>query len=287
MLPNFFVIGAAKCGTTSLAYYLGQHPEIHISPVKEPRFFAAPDPRHPFPGRRIGTLAEYEALFDADAPMRGEASAAYSQHPWRPGVAGRIHDLVPDARFVYLVGDPIRRVESHYMQTVAEEGEIRPIAAALGDIEEPRHPAICPGRYAQQLEQYLAHFAQERILVVDRDDLQQRRSATLSSVFSFLGVDPGYDSPAFVQVHNLSSSHRRLSSGLYGRLRSKQLRSALRILPHSLRDPLLASLRRTLAREVPRPSLEADLRARLEEHFEPEVTRLRQLTGKHFVGWSV
>ena len=224
MLPNFFVIGAAKCGTTSLALYLAEHREIHLSPVNEPRFFAAPDPLRPFPGRRIGELAEYEALFASSAPLRGEVCGAYSQHPWRPGVARRIHRLVPEARFVYLVGDPIRRVESHYIQTVAEEGETRPIAEALGAIEDPMHPAICPGRYAQQLDQYLAVFGQERVLVVDQDDLRARRRETLSAIFAFLGVDPAYGSPVFTQTLNRSADHRQLSSGIYGRLRASRLR---------------------------------------------------------------
>jgi hypothetical protein len=287
VLPNFFVIGAAKCGTTSLALYLAQHREIHLSPVNEPRFFAAPDPRRPFPGRRIGELAEYEALFASNAPLRGEVCGAYSQHPWRPGVARRIHELVPQARFLYLVGDPIRRVESHYVQTVAEEGETRPIAEALGEIEDPMHPAICPGRYAQQLDQYLAVFGQERVLVVDQDDLLARRRETLSTIFAFLGADPAYDSPAFEQTLNRSAEHRRLSHGLYGRLRASRLRSALRPLPAPLRAQVLDPLRRLLARQIVRQAVDEPLRTRLEAHFEPEVARLRELTGKPFAGWSI
>jgi hypothetical protein len=287
VLPNFFVIGAAKCGTTSLSLYLAQHPEIHLPSVIEPRFFAAPDPDRPFPGRRVGVLSEYEALFATDAPLRGEVCGAYSQHPWRPGVAGRIHALVPDARFVYLVGDPVKRVESHYVQTVAEEREMRPIAQALGDIERPEHPAVCPGRYAQQLEQYLLHFSSDRMLVVDQDDLLSSRAETLSSIFSFLGVDAGFRSVAFTQTRNRSADHRQLSSGLYGRLRAGRLRAAMRTLPPSLRDPLLRPLRRGLAREIARPTLDAALRTRLQAHFAPEVARLRQLTGKSFAGWSV
>jgi Sulfotransferase domain len=287
VLPNFFVIGAAKCGTTSLAAYLAQHPEIHVSPVKEPRFFARAESGHPFPGRRVGSRAEYEALFDSDAPARGEASAAYSQHPRRAGVAARIRELIPDARFIYLVGDPIRRVESHYVQTVAEEGEERPIAEVLGNIEDPCHPAICPGRYAQQLHQYLSLFPEDQLLVIDRDELLEHRGPTLSEVFAFLGVDPDYESAAFAQTHNRSADHRNISSGLYGRLRRGPLRAAIRAVPPSLREPVLRRLRQALADEVSRPLLERSLRARLEAEFAPEVTRLRELTGKRFAGWSI
>lgn len=287
MLPNFFVIGAAKCGTTSLALYLGLHPEVHISPVNEPRFFAEPDPLRPFPGRRVGDLSEYESLFDSSSPLRGEVCGSYSQHPWRPGVPQRIHELVPEARFVYVVGDPIKRIESHYMQTVAEEGEARSLNAAIGDIEDPQNPAVCPGRYAYQAEQYLAMFPEDRMLVVDRNDLQSKRLQTLSSIFSFLGVAADYHDPEFGQMHNRSSDHRRLSSGLYGRLRQSSMRTAVRALPPTIRKSLLEPVRRALTDEVPRPLLDDGVRARLEGYFRPEVERLRLLTGKSFDGWSV
>jgi Sulfotransferase family len=287
MLPHFFVIGAAKCGTTSLSSYLAEHPGIQLSRLNETRFFTLEDPDRPFPGTRVAGLSDYEALFDAERLVRGEVCGAYSQHPWRPGVAARIHGLVPDARFVYLVGDPVRRVESHYIQTVAEEGETRPIATALGDIEIDDHPAVCPGRYAQQLEQYLTLFPRERILVVDRDELLGAREQTLSEIFSFLGIDPTFRSDAFSQTRNLSADHRRLSSGLYGRLRSGRMRHGLTALPPPLRERLVGRARRTLAAEIPRPTLEPGLRSRLEEHFAPEVARLREMTGKSFAGWSV
>ncbi len=287
MLPNFFVIGAAKCGTTSLAFYLGLHPDIHISPINEPRFFTAPDPLRPFPGRRVGDLSEYESLFDSDASLRGEICGSYSQHPWRPGVPRRIHELVPEARFVYIVGDPIKRVESHYMQAVAEEGETRSIDAVLGDIEDPQHPAICPGRYARQVDRYLAEFPGERMLIVDQDDLLHRRRSTLSSIFLFLGVDADYWSAEFDLTRNRSSDHRRLSSGLYGRLRKSGIRTAVRAMPSSVRAPMLKPVRRALAGRVTRPLLDVALRARLEDHFRPEVERLRALTGKPFDGWSL
>jgi hypothetical protein len=66
MLPTFFVIGAAKCGTTSFDRYLAAHPEIHMSPIKEPRFFAEERPDRPFRGKRIGDLETYERLLESD-----------------------------------------------------------------------------------------------------------------------------------------------------------------------------------------------------------------------------
>ena len=82
----------------------------------------------------MASRAQYERLFETPAPLRGEASPSYSQYPRRRGVPERIHALVPEARFIYLVGDPIRRIVSHYMQRVAAEGERRPFPEALGEL---------------------------------------------------------------------------------------------------------------------------------------------------------
>ena len=109
-MPNLFIIGAAKCGTTSLHCYLDLHPEISMSRIKEPRFFACPE--GPREERAITDRNRYLALFEAGKKIRGEASPAYSQHPAVSGVPGRIAMESPDAKFIYLVRDPIERIES-------------------------------------------------------------------------------------------------------------------------------------------------------------------------------
>jgi hypothetical protein len=125
------------------------------------------------------------------------------------------------------------------------------------------------------------------MLVVDQNDLQIRRLQTLSSIFLFLGVAADYQNVEFEQVRNRSSDHRRLSSGLYGRLRQSSLRTAVRALPPPVRTSLLKPVRRALADKVPRPLLDEGVRTRLKDYFRPEVERLRALTGKSFDGWSI
>src|SRR4051794_21023487 len=105
LLPNFFIIGAGKAGTTSLHAYLKLNPAIHMSKVKEPNFFTAPDPARPHANGQMTDPEQYRAMFVTDKPLRGESSTSYTLHPLRPGVPERIHALVPDARFVYLVRD--------------------------------------------------------------------------------------------------------------------------------------------------------------------------------------
>lgn len=284
MLPNFFVIGAAKCGTTSLAFYLQAHPEIHLSPVKETRYFAAPDPHKPFGGPRIGRRREYEALFESSAPARGEASPAYSQHPWRAGVPERIHALIPGARLVYLVGDPIKRLVSHYRQALAHTGETQTLAQIL---EQPDHPFLCAGRYALQLERYLEVFPREQLLVIDQDQLLHERRRALERVFDFLHVSPDFWSAEFELMRNRGSEHRVLSRGPYARLRASALHGALGALPDRLRRGLVSSARRALAPAVGELALDSSQREHLEACYRPEAARLREITGQSFSGWSL
>ena len=284
MLPNFFVIGAAKCGTTSLSAYLQCHPEVHMAAIKETRFFAAPDPRRPFGGPRVERLGDYEALFDSQAAARGEASPAYSQHPWRAGVPERIHALVPEARFIYLVGDPVKRLVSHYRQAVAQTGERGTLAQI---VEQPEHPFLCAGRYALQLERYLELFSPEQMLVVDQDELLRERRSALKRIFGFLQVHPDFWSEAFEQERNRGSEHRRVSSGAYGRLRASAARRVIDALPAEARAKLVGTVRRAIAPPVGEVALEPSLRRRLEDRYRPEALRLRAITGQAFAGWSV
>lgn len=102
MRPNLVVIGAAKCGTTSLHEYLNAHPQIAMSREKELDFFVAEK-------NWSRGLDWYEAQFE-DAPIRGESSVSYAAFPEYQGVPERIVRALPDARVIYLVRDPVERV---------------------------------------------------------------------------------------------------------------------------------------------------------------------------------
>jgi hypothetical protein len=288
MLPTFFVIGAAKCGTTSLDHYLAQHPEIHMSPIKEPRFFVEVRPDRRFTGDNyIGDPAEYERLFESDAGVRGETTPSYSMYPYHEGVPARIHALVPDAKIVYIVGDPVKRVVAQWMQGVAFGSQKRALADALRELDRPEHPLVCPGRYATQVQRYLDFFPAERIKVIDQDVLRADRRAALHDAFSFLEVDPDYWDPEFEVVRNVAKDHREVRTGLAGRVRTSRLRRVTDPLPPRARTALIQTTRRIVARKVERPTLEPELQTRLEEIYGPEAERLRTLTGEAFASWSV
>ncbi len=276
-LPNLVVIGAQKCGTSSLHYYLGQHPQIWMSKDKELRFFVAEHnwPRGP---------DWYRSHFVTSADVRGESSPQYSDYPRLSGVPARMHRLIPNARLIYLLRDPVDRILSHYIHSYAIRNEHDSLSDALmmsaGD-----NPYLNRSRYHVQLLQYLAFYEQKDILIVASEDLRDRRDATLADVFRFLGVDANFTSPNFRRLKHQSSEKRRLS--WRGR--------ALHDVSYKHMNPLSPAVQRLLTRwlEYPlsrpfaRPELAGDLRAWLQEELRPDVERLRALTGRGFPEWSI
>jgi sulfotransferase family protein len=276
VLPNLIVIGAGKCGTTSLQRYLDLHPEVSMARPKELNFFVAD-----LNWKR--GVSWYEQHFDMGTPVRGEASVAYTEFPNRPGVPERMAALVPEARLVYLVRDPIERMVSSYVYNTWLGFRLPPFADAVRDLE--RNAFVTKSRYWLQLGRYLEHFPADRICVLDHDDLLDRREDVLRRVFGFLGVDATFSSPGFDEIHNrtpptrnrLKGASTRILQRWVGEAREQRVRVRLgRILG---RVPLHA--------RVERPVVDDELRVELAAYFAEDVARLRAFTGQDFAGWSV
>src|SRR5580704_8343394 len=182
-LPTFVVIGAMKAGTVSLRHYLDEHPDVFLGrggKFGEPNFFIAEDnwPR----GR-----GWYESLFDGAgrAAAIGECSPSYTMAPAFGGVPERMAQVVPDARLVYVVRDPIARMQSMYMHQVSAGRERRRAEVALLD---DRY--LEPSLYGFQLAVFLDHFDRSQVLVIASEVLRDRPREALSAVFDHLAVDP-------------------------------------------------------------------------------------------------
>ena len=274
MLPNLLIIGAPKCGTTSLHEYLALHPDVWMSRNKELKFFTRDDWRD--------RVEWYEAQFPDPAAARGESTPGYSMYPFLPSVAERAHELIPEARLIYVVRDPIQRAVANFVEFVHLRYEDRSIGDALADVEDPANPHICPSRYATQLELYLRYFDPERVLVIDNADLLEHRDETLREAFHFLDVDPSFTSPEFDRTHNTASVKVRYNDLGFWMVKHgifTTRRSPFR------RGPLVRPLRGLLSRPID-TVLPSSTRERLVATLRPEVTRLRELTGKRFASWS-
>ena len=293
-LPNVIVIGAQKCGTSALHYYLGLHPDVAMSDPKELNFFldaAAPDRREALVGKAERHLAApgernwsmgidwYAERFDAEAPVRGESSPKYTA-PWFPDVAERMAAVVPRARLVFCVRDPIERAISHYLHFRSDGRERRDADDALAHLDGPY---VVRSRYHASLEPFLRHFPREQVLVLPAEHLLRQRREVIQEVYRFVGVDDSFWSPKLDRERNrgervggLQWATRRLGSTRPGRL------------AYRLPDEVKWTLERLApGRSAARPVLTSALRERLRAHFRDDVARLRELTGKDFAGWSV
>ncbi len=285
-LPTFFVIGAAKAGTTSLHYYLDQHPQIQMSAIKEPHFFAGPENGIPFPPERIGDRDEYERLFDPTFEVRGEASPSYTNAPRREGVPERIGELVPDAKFVYLVRDPIERTVSHYRHSVASGDEQRSLRQALDEIADPHSYLACHSLYARQLELYLRRFPDDRVLVIDQAELLLDRETALREIFAFLAVEDDFSSERFGE-ELWKTSARRASPPGQATFIAQAVAPRTRWIPADVRKQVRRVYERAFWPPLETEPLGDDSRLLLQELYAEDVERLRALTGRSFSSWSV
>lgn len=287
-LPTFVIIGAMKSGTTSLHHYLQEHPEIQMPVIKETNFFSGPPDRIPYPpgSKRIEDLKTYEQLFDPAYRVRGEASPCYTLYPRRKGTPERMSSLIPEAKLIYLVRDPVARALSQYHFSVSVEAERRSVHEALKDPSDPNSLYTCPGFYAVQIEQYLHHFRQDQILVVDQADLLARRRETLQEMFAFLQVDSSFVSSAFDEEKNTGDEQRTYSKFIVLQRRA-QASPLVHRLPRRLRRFVRQSIEKVVSRPLEKPILDEDLQHHLQAVYSSDVTRLRELTGKRFPTWSL
>jgi sulfotransferase family protein len=279
MLPNLFVIGARKCGTTSIYHYLHAHPEISMSKRKEPRFFVAE--------RRSERERErYESLFGADPSVRlsGEASTAYTAYPIHRGVPERMHSLVPEAKLIYLVRDPLERIVSHWVDVVARGRERRSLVETVTPSLDCLY--VAQSSYHLQLSCYLPYFPAERILVLTREELLTERRPTLRRVFRFLGVDDAFDSPTFDQIRH-RSGRQRIVEGQPRWLPDSIEPEATGRLPWIVRRHVRRVLLWPYAKPIERPMITGGLRESLVRVLGPDADRLRSFTGKALEDWSV
>lgn len=246
-----------------------------MSAVKEPFVFATERFR-----QRLG---EYAGMLDPAAAARGESSTVYSQYPHFGDVPARIAATVPRASFVYVVRDPVERALAHYRQRWANGDEDRPPGVAFADYGEPASVYLAASRYATQLRLFLARFPAERFLVVDQADLRERRGATLTRIFSFVGVEPGA-TRVLPERHLNTAEDLRVATAAGRRLGDSGLVRAGRRLP--LPGPVRRLARDALSRRVPSPQLEPELRERIAASLRDEVAWLREFAGETFAGWS-
>jgi hypothetical protein len=305
-LPNFFLAGVSKAGTTSLHRYLDQHPQVFMSPVKEPMFFAAADllsrPYWSDVAETAARHAKLEAYLDGPQPPGaehfvlewedyvrlfrdvreetavGESSTAYL---WLPSAAGAIRSAVPDARLVFVLRDPADRLFTLYRGSLRREPGVPFRDWFQASLEQPRRRflRLDPARYATHLQRFFDAFPRERARVYLYDDYRTDARAVLRDLFAFLGVRPDY--PV-----DVSRRHNETLQPRFPRLHAMRRRmlgdaSLTRWLPDGARRALS---RLYLGRGDGRPMDPADRRLAI-DHYRDEIVRTQELVGRDLSAW--
>ncbi len=281
MLPNFIVIGSAKAGTTSLYEYLGQHPDVFMSAIKETNYFAVDDelikkerPTFPFP---VKTVEEYEALFATVTTETaiGEASPIYFESPI---AAQSIYSKIPEAKLILSLRNPVQRAFSGYLMHIRYGKNVGPVSVESFGAEQRYVQA---GLYSDRVEQYLKQFGQSQLKILMFEDLVKSTSSVLKDVFQFLEVSDDFEAE-LTKKHNVGSYPK------YKFLNQILMNDTLRnkfadYLPVSVKQFAKNLLKKNV---TDKPILTDEVIDSLQRYYQDDINRLENLIDKDLSSWK-
>lgn len=299
---NFFILGAEKCGTTSLYYYLNQHPDVYFSIPKEPIFFEAEYEQ--------GLSYYWNRYF---SKWNGEKVVGEARHRnlYLPYVANRIKESIKNPKFIVIVRHPIERAYSHWLRRSVSGAETLPFKDAIfDDIKRIEHGIIFEGEegarlwkqnlypakskkgvavyrtyrtyidsgyYSQQIRRYLKLFPKGNMKIIFLDDLKKNPQTTISDLWSFLSIDP-QEQLIDLTPQNVSknkSNVRKLMYGKTGKMTS--------MLPNPFKRVGWKMIDKIGIQPAP---IKSSLRKNLINHYYDHNRDLEKLTGRDLTHWD-
>ena len=297
VLPNFLVVGAAKSGTTSLYHYLGQHPEIYVSPVKEPEYFSFPETqpnfigpnRQPMNGGIITGTDEYHSLFNDVTREKaiGECSTSYL---FLSQAAANIQQTIPDCRIIMILRNPIDRTYSNYLDHVMTLNEGLTFEDALQaeserGAEHWRWGYLYSRQsfYYDQVKRYYDLFDNRQISVCLFDDLVANPVGFMQALYRFLEVDDHFI-PDVRTPYNPSGVPRAiwLQGFLFGQYRS--LRLVTPLIPKFVKRTVK---RLVMKINLRKKSMSGVMRRQLRDLFTADIDALEPLIRRDLARWRI
>lgn len=312
MLPNFFLAGVPKAGTTSLYHYLAQHPQVYMSPIKEPcyfatefrpkncdatlrrdversqrelkRYFAQPVLTERF-GGMVCEWRDYLRLFEGvrDEIAVGEATPGYM---WSKTAARNIHDKIPGARILIVLRDPADRAFSQHLHVRAAIASRRTFREHLeANLRYRReqfsdeYPLLEFGLYHEQLLRYFKYFPPEQICIQLYDDYGTDPTATFAAIFRFLGVDAAFV-PDASKRHLQARSPRQPALAL-SLQKTGLWQAARKLTPRAL----LPIARRAAFQPREQITMSAEDRRFLVNYYAEDIERVAGLIGRDLSAW--
>ncbi len=287
-LPNFFIVGAPKAGTTSLYFYLKRHPDVFMSPVKEPNFFSYDETikqnlYHKEKG--VGNFAEYQNLFstaNGHHKAIGEASVSYLFYP---SVPVRIKEKVPEAKIIMSLRNPIDRAYSHYFM----EHKLGYVGESFESIvfKKSKHKFahlyyqqfIELGLYYQQVKRYIDTFGKDQVKIYIYDDLDEHLNEMVSDVFRFLDINDLHVADLENKYNTYSTPRNPFFRFIYSQ---KRLRTLARNLVPKSSIEKVKNIFLTRDKKVERQQATVD---ELKRIYKPDIIELEKLLNRNLSAW--
>lgn len=294
--PNFFIVGAPKCGTTAMYSYLSQHPDIFMPEIKEPHFFGS-DLYAPY---FIRNKEKYLSIF-AEAKNEKRVGEASVWSLYSKCAADEIKALYPDASIVIMLRNPVDMIYSYHSQRLYNCTEdITDFQSALEAETQRKQNLLLPefpypihglfyreiAKYTDQVERFLKVFAHQQVKIIIFDDFKADTKQSYKELLQFLEVDD-----SFQPVIEIVNPNKLPRSTKFKKL-IKQPPLPLQILVRTLLPS--KNLRNKLRMEVfnynlkytSRPSMDSQLRQQLQEEFAEDIKRLSDLLGRDLTHWT-
>ena len=295
-LPNFLITGAAKAGTSSLHHYLGQHPQVFMSPIKEPRFFApelyTEHIKDPFRGGAKAhrstpmSIEEYTDLFAGvtDELAVGESSTEYL---YLPQVPERIQRLIPNVKLITILRDPAERAFSAFCYQVRDGCERLSFEQALVAEEDrvakykrwPGWQYRRVGFYYEQVKRYFDRFDRSQIKIYLHEDLGDNSGGIAKDTFDFLEIDDSF-TPELTKRNISAIPKSRTLQNLM--IKDNPLKTIVKpLIPQQLRTALRSQ---NLSEK---PALSPITRQQLVKDYREDILKLQDLIERDLSTWLV
>jgi hypothetical protein len=290
-VPNFFILGATKCGTTALYKYLLQHPNVYFPVNKEPQFFS---------NDRLYSrgMEFYVKRFYGSSACEQALGDATPHYIYYEKTAKRIHQDLPESshRFIVILRDPVQRAYSLYWNMVHEGHEDLSFEDALDQealrmVRQPidgsgtiRFQYFDSGLYSRQLNSYFQYFDRSKFLIVFLEDLGLDPTSTMNSILDFLNLERLELN--LERHHNVSSVPRsRFLQSLVRR--PSQLRKALgKLLPYRIKYGLVTNILRLNKKPSKYPPINTYTANALRDAFLEDIKELEKITGRDLAHWK-
>jgi hypothetical protein len=296
--PNFFIIGAARAGTTTLYEYLRRAPQVYLPSIKEPRYFLARSINDDIYGRvAIGSTENYLRLFanNSDATAIGEGTPEYLYHD---SAAHKIREKVPHAKIIITLRNPINRAFSHYLllktllnikysfdHMLKSEWANRKYHLA----KSLRSPGIIEcGFYSHGVSKYLELFGSDKIKIIIFEEWTKDTLNTINEIVEFLGVNYNFDDSITTRKDNASRNYSRTNAFLSSVLNKSPFLSKIIYLrlPAFARDLLRninnmqLSVRSSSSSSSPNELMSNETRELIRDIYSKDVKELEKILGR-------